>query len=69
MAGLEGPCGLEGHTDLVCPAGRLCPFSRGLLLALGNVLHFMGSTSPGNWMKQETICGFLGPKGSPLNFV
>lgn len=44
--------GLEGHTDLVCPAYWLHHFSRGLLMALGTVLFFRGSTSPGNWMEE-----------------
>ena len=34
-----------------------------------NGLLFTGSTSPGNWMKQEIVCGLLGPKGNPLNLV
>lgn len=30
-----------------------------------NALLFTGGTSPGNWMKEEIVCGFLGPKGNP----
>lgn len=67
MARLQG---LEGHTDLLFgPAGWLCHSSRGLLLALKNALLFTGSTSPGNWMAQEIVCGFLGPKVNPFNLV
>lgn len=55
---------LEGHADLVCPAGQLRRFSRGLRLALENALLFRGSTSPGNWMEGEPVVPWA-PRGTP----